>query len=77
MIPDEIINRRRKTVFDDHVMRQIDYATMERLLVKPKYRLNGVNYERLAERIARREMTFHEWIRARELTRVHAFLSAW
>lgn len=77
VIPDEIINRRRKTFFDDHVMRQIDYATMERLLVKPKYRLNGVNYERLAERIARREMTFHEWIRARELTRVHAFLSAW
>ena len=77
VIPDEIIDRKKKTLFDDHVMRQIDYATLERLLVRPRHRLNGVNYERLAERIARREMTFHEWIRARELARIHAFLSAW
>jgi asparagine synthase (glutamine-hydrolysing) len=77
VIPDEIIDRKKKTLFDDHVMRQIDYATLERLLVKPRHRLRGVNYERLAERIARREMPFHEWIRARELARIHAFLSAW
>ena len=77
VIPDEILDRKGKTFFDDHVMRQIDYPTLERLLVKPRYRLNGINYERLAERIARREMTFPEWIRARELARIHAFLSAW
>ncbi len=77
VIPDAIIDRKTKTLFDDHVMRQIDYATLERLLVKPRYQLKGVNYARLAERIARREMAFHEWIRARELARIHAFLSAW
>ena len=77
VIPDEIVDRKRKTVFDSHVMRQVDYATLERLLVKPRYRLDGVNYERLAERIERRDLPFHEWLKARELARIHAFLSAW
>ena len=62
-ILDEILDRPKKTLFNDHVMRQIDYATLERLLVRPRHRLDGVNYEVLAERIERREMTFHEWIR--------------
>jgi asparagine synthase (glutamine-hydrolysing) len=77
VIPDEIIDRKGKTMFDSHVMRQIDYATLERLLVKPRFRLKGVNYERLTERIERRDMPFHEWLKARELARIHAFLSAW
>ena len=77
VIPDEILDRPKKTLFDDHVMRQIDYPTLERLLVKPRHRLDGVDYDVLAERIARREMAFHEWIRARDLARIHAFLNAW
>jgi asparagine synthase (glutamine-hydrolysing) len=77
IIPDEILDRPKKTLFDDHVMRQIDYPTLERLLVKPRHRLDGVNYDILAERIAGREMSFHEWIRARDLARIHAFLNAW
>jgi asparagine synthetase B (glutamine-hydrolysing) len=77
VIPDEIIDRPKKTLFNDHVMRQIDYPTLERLLVRPRHRLDGVNYEILAERIERREMDFHEWIRARDLARIHAFLNAW
>ena len=32
VIPDEILDRPKKTLFNDHVMRQIDYATLERLL---------------------------------------------
>ena len=77
VIPDEILDRRKKTLFDDHVMRQIDYPTLERLLVNPRHRIDSVDYDVLAERIRRREMTFHEWLRARELARIHAFLNAW
>jgi asparagine synthase (glutamine-hydrolysing) len=77
VIPDEIIDRQKKTLFDDHVMRQIDYPTLERLLINPRHRIDSVNYEVLAERIRRREMTFHEWLRARELARIHAFLNSW
>lgn len=77
VIPDEILDRPKKTVFDEHVMRQVDYPTLQRLLVNPRHRLAGVNYDLLAERISRREMGFHEWLRARELARIHAFLNAW
>ena len=76
VIPDEILDRRDKTFFDDHVMRQVDYATLERLLVKPQHRLKGINYDVLADRIAQRDMTFPEWLRARELAKIHAYLSA-
>jgi asparagine synthetase B (glutamine-hydrolysing) len=77
VIPDEIIDRRKKTLFDDHVMRQVDYPTLERLLVNPRHRFAGIDYDMLATRIARREMGFYEWLRARELARVHAFLNQW
>jgi hypothetical protein len=77
VIPDEILDRSKKTLFDEHVMRQLDYATLERLLLKPAFRMRDVNYDVLADRILRREMTFHEWLRARELARIHAFLNAW
>ena len=77
VVPDEILDRPKKTLFDAHVMQQVDYTTLERLLVKPRHRMEGVNYDLLAERIARRDMTFHEWIRARDLARIHAFLNAW
>jgi asparagine synthase (glutamine-hydrolysing) len=75
VIPDEILDRPKKTLFDDHVMRQVDYPTLERLLVRPQYRMKDVNYELLAQRIERRELEFHEWLRARELARIHAFLN--
>jgi asparagine synthetase B (glutamine-hydrolysing) len=75
VIPDEILDRPKKTLFDDHVMKQVDYPTLERLLVRPKYRMKDVDYDVLAERIARRELGFHEWLRARELARIHAFLN--
>jgi asparagine synthase (glutamine-hydrolysing) len=77
VIPDEILDRPKKTVFDEHVMRQVDYPTLERLLVRPRHRIGGVNYELLAQRIAQRDMGFREWLRARELARIHAFLNAW
>lgn len=77
VIPDEILDRKKKTLFDDHVMQQVDYATLVRLLVRPRHRIAGVDYERLAERLEKRDLGFHEWLRARELARVHAFLNAW
>jgi hypothetical protein len=44
VIPDEILDRPKKTLFDDHVMRQVDYPTLERLLVNPRHRINGVGF---------------------------------
>jgi len=77
VLPDEILDRRDKTVFDDHVMTHIDYGTLRRLLVRPPHRMPGVNYERLAERIERKELNRADWFWARDLAWIHSFLNAW
>ena len=71
----EILDRPKKTVFNDHMMQQIDYPTLRRLLVSPTYRVPGVNYERLAERLQREDLGFLDWVRVKELARCHAFLN--
>jgi hypothetical protein len=77
VVPDEILDRKRKTLFNDHVMTQIDYPALSRLLVKPRHRLPGVNYERLAERIQGQNFNRYDWFWAKDLAWIHAFLNAW
>ncbi len=77
VIPDEIVDRKGKTFFDSHVESQIDYPLLERLLTAPKHRISGINYDELARRIHRRDLSLLDWMTMRELARVHAFLNAW
>jgi len=76
-LPDAILDRRDKTVFNDHVMSQIDYWVLQRHLGDPSHQLPGVDYRRLAQRIEQRNFTRFDWFWAQELTRIHAFLKAW
>jgi hypothetical protein len=76
-VPDEILDRRDKTAFNDHMVASADFAALERLLVRPRHRLAGVNYARLAERIERRDFTVYDHFWARDLAAVHAFLEEW
>ena len=76
-VPDEILDRRRKTVFDDHTMSQVDYPTLRRLLLTPRHHLAGVDYGRLAERIERQDFNRFDWYWAKDLAQIHSFLSAW
>lgn len=76
-VPDEILDRRRKTLFNDHVMTQVDYPTLTRLLVRPRHRMGWVNYERLAQRIEQKDLNRFDWFWATDLARIHAFLNAW
>ena len=76
-LPDEILDRRDKTVFDDHVMAQIDYPTLRRFLTAPQYRMKGVNYSLLNRRIERKDFSLIDWFWANDLARIHAFLSLW
>jgi asparagine synthase (glutamine-hydrolysing) len=77
VLPDEILDRRRKTLFNDHVMTQVDYPTLRRLLVEPKHRFPGVNYARLAQRIDQQDFDRFDWFWAKDLAWIHAFLNAW
>jgi asparagine synthase (glutamine-hydrolysing) len=76
-VPDKILDRRDKTVFDDHVMSQIDYGLLRRYLVKPNHRMVGVNYDRLATRLERQDFKLVDWFWVNDLARIHAFLNQW
>jgi asparagine synthase (glutamine-hydrolysing) len=77
VVPDEILDRRKKTFFDPHVQSQIDYPLLERLLVAPRHQIAGVDYAELAQRLRARDLSLLDWMTVRELARVHAFLNAW
>jgi hypothetical protein len=76
-VPDAILDRRDKTVFDESVMAHLDYPTLRHWLIRPRYRLAGVDYSRLEERLEREELDLSEFMWAKDLASVHAFLSEW
>jgi hypothetical protein len=76
-VPDEILDRRTKTVFNDYALSRIDYPVLSSWLTKPNYRLPGVDYIRLSERLEKRDLTLPDFIWAKDLASVHAFLSIW
>lgn len=76
-VPDEILDRRDKTVFDEAALAEVDYVTLRRYLLAPNHRLVGVDYDRLAERLNAEQLGTVDYAWARNLANVHAFLSLW
>jgi hypothetical protein len=76
-LPDAILDRRDKTVFDDHIMSRIDYAALGRFISKPRFHVDGVDYGVLAARIERRDFKLVDFLWVNDLFRIHAFLSQW
>jgi hypothetical protein len=77
-VPDEILNRRDKTVFDEALLERIEWATMRAVLVSPSYRVAGIDYELLASRLQQERFdSVQEYAWARNLTATHMFLSQW
>ena len=77
LLPDELIDRKDKTLFDEFHLARADYPTLERLLVEPGRRLDGIDYEVLRRRLAGRDMGVYELQWARNVAKVHAFLEQW
>jgi asparagine synthase (glutamine-hydrolysing) len=76
-LPDEIVDRRRKTYFDDHILGTVDYAALKRYVLGTEFRMQGVDYSRLGEAIDRREMSLGDVVVAYDLARAHAFMGLW
>ncbi|MGH2756359.1 MAG: asparagine synthase-related protein [Actinomycetota bacterium] len=76
-VPDPILDRRDKTFFDDFSMAHIDYSALNKWLVGPDVRISGVDYSLLADRLDRGDLTIGEYMWARDLAGVHAFLALW
>lgn len=77
VLPDELIDRKDKTYFDEFHLATADYPTLQRLLVRPRHRLEGIDYERLKGRLEAGDMRVYELQWARNVARVHAFLNQW
>jgi len=76
-VPDEILDRQDKTVFDAAALDSIDYDTLRRYLVAPRHRVRGVDYALLERRLEARNLDIVEFGWVRTLTSIHAFLDQW
>jgi hypothetical protein len=76
-LPDEILDRRDKTVFGEHLLTHADYDLMRRYVRDPAFHMPGVDYRRLCERLDQGNFSLWEYCWARDLTSAHAFLAAW
>jgi hypothetical protein len=76
-VPDAILDRTDKTNFNEYVMTGIDYPSMRKWLTEPDHRIRGVDYARLAEHLDAEDFALYDYIWARDLTAVHAFLALW
>jgi asparagine synthetase B (glutamine-hydrolysing) len=76
-VPDEILDRTDKTVFDEAGQDRIDYHALGGFLVQPRYHMPGVDYGALARLINDRTLTLLDYQWARDLANIHAFLSQW
>jgi len=77
-VPDRILDRRDKTVLNDWLTTtSIDYQSLRRWLLRPNYRMPGVSYERLAQRLEQENFELDSYIWAKDLAAIHAFLDLW
>jgi hypothetical protein len=75
-VPDVILDRRQKTYFDDWSLSKIEYPFLRQLLLNPNERIAGVNYELLAERLRREDLTVKDYVFVKDLAAVQLFLES-
>jgi asparagine synthetase B (glutamine-hydrolysing) len=77
-VPAEILDRRDKTNTNEYFRSMcLDFESLQRWLLAPEYRVPGVDYARLAEDLAKEDMSLAHYLWARDLAAVHAFLDLW
>jgi asparagine synthase (glutamine-hydrolysing) len=77
LLPDALIDRKDKTLFNAFSEAKADYETLRQLLLAPSYQFAGVDYAYLATRLQEQSMPAWELRWARTLARLHAFLNQW
>jgi asparagine synthetase B (glutamine-hydrolysing) len=74
-VPDEILDRRHKVVFNESLMARIEYPELQRWLLAPEHRFQGVDYKGLADALERQDLDLNGYLWAKDLAIAHAFLS--
>jgi hypothetical protein len=76
LLPDEILDRKDKTVFDENVLATAPWDRLYQRLSSPDVRIAGIDYELLRDRIHARILQPVELVWAFDLATVHAFLES-
>lgn len=74
-LPDAHLDRRDKTLFDEFHLAHADYPILKGLLAQPEHHIGGVDYEALQARLETGSMSVAELRWARDLARIHAYLT--
>jgi asparagine synthetase B (glutamine-hydrolysing) len=75
-VPDLVLDRQDKTGFDDSITARADYDALRRWLKAPEYRVPGVDYATIGDHLDRRDMNAHEYMWAKDLAAVTAFVES-
>jgi asparagine synthase (glutamine-hydrolysing) len=73
-VPSSILDRTDKTLFDEAVMAGIDFESLNSYLADDEI-ISGVDYRSLRKRLANRRMDLVEYMWAKDLAAVHAFVA--
>jgi asparagine synthase (glutamine-hydrolysing) len=73
-LPDEVVDRPTKTVFNEYFLSDPGYATLRRWILESDYRMPGVRYDVLEDRLRAEDLPMPELMLANELASVHAFV---
>lgn len=76
-VPDAVLDRQDKTVFNEFVLADIDYPSLRRWLVEPRHRIQGIEYRALSERLEREDLQLSDYVWAKDLAAIQAFLDRW
>jgi asparagine synthase (glutamine-hydrolysing) len=76
-VPDSIVDRPTKTLFNASIMARIRYGELRRWLLEPPVHVRGIRYDLLADRLRAEDMSLMEYQWAKDLACVHAFLALW
>ncbi len=73
-LPDRVLDRQDKTAFDDYVLDIAEYEVISKWAFGSDYRVAGVDYDLLRERLESRTMGTRELSWAQDLAKAHAFV---
>jgi asparagine synthase (glutamine-hydrolysing) len=75
-LPDAVLDRRTKTVFDEYALGTADFEGLLRWTDPAQYRMRGVDYERLRSALEERRVTLNDLLWAYDLAKAHAFVTS-
>ena len=73
-VPDVILDRKHKTGFDESILARVDYEELQRWLAEPSFMMPGVNYDLLRKRLIDRDLDVDDFMWAKDLAAISAFV---